>query len=409
MFAGPKIIKQDLVWGYDFGTNPSSPFDTRLIKRRFFKGKPTTNLISGGSNRANGVSDILYRGSHAGNATTVTPNYYYSPKRPHTIRFQSTNNTGYHMINQQFSTQNVSGTYYTYSFDYLVIKGNDDTFNEGVSIYGNGYKSPDSGSYASNITTKTVNLPGRKRWKRFSITYQATYTGYNMLRVNLFTGGHNGNNTGDYEVLMDNFKMEQASVPSPFTESSRSSTGVVIDLAKTSTIDVGNLSYDSNGLPYFNGTNSYISTGQFGGRTSTDPFTIEAIVRADSTSKAMMWLDTKGNGSNQRLYSSLVTSNRSNFGCQNKGWSHGTAEDTNYHHQVIVMDGSVCRVYDNGTQVQTHNYTTYNINGNIDVGARNVSNYEWIGEIPVFKIYDKGLTAQEVKKNYRAYKNRFNL
>ena len=94
MFAGPKIIKQDLVWGYDFGTNPSSPFDTRLIKRRFFKGKPTTNLISGGSNRANGVSDIFYRGSHAGNATTVTPNYYYSPKRPHTIRFQSTNNTG---------------------------------------------------------------------------------------------------------------------------------------------------------------------------------------------------------------------------------------------------------------------------------------------------------------------------
>jgi len=409
MFSGPKIIKEGLIWGYDFGTNPSSTFDTRLVKRRFFRGKESENIISGGVNRANGISDILYRGSHAGNATTVTPNYYYSPKRPHTIRFQSTNNTGYHMINQQYAPQNISGSYYTYSFDYLIIKGNDDTFNESVSIYGNGYKSPDGSGRGINITKTTVRIPGRGKWKRFSITYESTYTGYNMLRVNLYTGGFLGNNMGDYEVLMDNFKMEQSSIPSPFTESSRTSTGVVIDLSKTSTIDVGNLSYDDNGLPYFKGTNSYINTGQFGGRTSTDPFTIEAIVKADSTSKNMMWIDTKGNGSGQRLYSSLITPNRSNFGCQNKSWSHGKAEDTNYHHQVIVMDGGVCRAYDNGTQVHTHSYTSYNINGDIDVGARNVSDYEWIGEIPIFKIYNKGLTAQEVKKNYRAYKNRFNL
>ena len=31
------------------------------------------------------------------------------------------------------------------------------------------------------------------------------------------------------------------------------------------------------------------------------------------------------------------------------------------------------------------------------------------GEIPVAKIYQKALTAAEVKQNFNAYKNRFNI
>jgi hypothetical protein len=35
--------------------------------------------------------------------------------------------------------------------------------------------------------------------------------------------------------------------------------------------------------------------------------------------------------------------------------------------------------------------------------------YYFNGKIPVAKIYNRGLTAQEVKQNYQQYKTRFNL
>ena len=33
----------------------------------------------------------------------------------------------------------------------------------------------------------------------------------------------------------------------------------------------------------------------------------------------------------------------------------------------------------------------------------------WPGDIPVFKVYDRALSATEVKQNYNAYKNRFDI
>lgn len=176
-------------------------------------------------------------------------------------------------------------------------------------------------------------------------------------------------------------------------------------------IDLTNISYNSDGYPVFDGTNDYIVTDQLSGRNpTTSPFTVEAIVKANTTSSSMMWVDVDGNGSNQRFYSSLVTANRpGNFGTQSSAWSHGTCEDMDYHHQVIVMDGTTARVYDNGTQVGTRSYSSYTLPANIRIGSRSGTSYFWNGEIPVFKIYDKALSADEVSQNYKAYKNRFNI
>lgn len=161
----------------------------------------------------------------------------------------------------------------------------------------------------------------------------------------------------------------------------------------------------------FDGTDDYLITNLYSGRNpSSEPFTVEAIVKADTTGTNMMWVDVDGNGTNQRFYSSLFTAARpGNFGTQASAWSHGTAEDTNYHHQVIVMDGTTARVYDNGVQVGTRSYTSYTLPSNIRVGSRSGTSYHWNGVIPVFKIYDAALTAAEVKQNFNVYKNRFGI
>lgn len=161
----------------------------------------------------------------------------------------------------------------------------------------------------------------------------------------------------------------------------------------------------------FDGTNDHIQTNLYSGRnTATQPFTVEAIVKANNTNTAMMWVDVDSNGSNQRFYASLTTANRpSNFGIYNSAWSHGTCEDTNYHHQTIVMDGSTARYYDNGVQVGTKGYSAYTLPANIRIASRGASSYFWNGEIPVFKIHERALSATEVQQNFLAYKNRFNI
>ena len=123
----------------------------------------------------------------------------------------------------------------------------------------------------------------------------------------------------------------------------------------------------------------------------------------------MMWVDVDGNGSNQRFYSSLNTSTRSNFGIQGSAWSSGTPIDTNWHYQAIVMDGSTARAYDNGVQVHTKSYTSYTLPNNLRVGARSGTSYVWDGHIPVFRVYDRALTPEEITQNYNSYKTRFNI
>jgi len=166
---------------------------------------------------------------------------------------------------------------------------------------------------------------------------------------------------------------------------------------------------NSGASSYFNldGTDDYILTDFGSGRNpSTQPFTVEAWVRNNST-VAQMWVDTGGNGSNQRFYSTLINGSTRNFGIQNVAWSDSTPNDSsNWHHQAIVMDGSTARGYDNGIQVQTQGYSSYTLSGNIRFGGRNTA-YSWNGPISQARIYDRALSANEILSNYNAMKGRF--
>ena len=71
------------------------------------------------------------------------------------------------------------------------------------------------------------------------------------------------------------------------------------------------------------------------------------------------------------------------------------------------MNGSTATLYNNGTSHSSKSYTSYTLPNNIQVGGR--SGYRWLGHIPIFKIYDKVLTTDEIKQNYNAYKNRFDI
>ena len=122
-----------------------------------------------------------------------------------------------------------------------------------------------------------------------------------------------------------------------------------------------------------------------------------------------MWLDHGSNGTNQRLYSALITAdNTTPFGIQSSAWSLPSNADTSkWYHQALVMDSGTARGYYDGIAAGTKSYSSYTLPGNTRAGGR--ASYIWDGQIACFAVYDKALSAAEVKKNFNAQRRRFGV
>ena len=102
-------------------------------------------------------------------------------------------------------------------------------------------------------------------------------------------------------------------------------------------------------------------------------------------------------------------------GYQSLAPSKTTAGITNgqWHHIVGSWDGSTKRIYVDGVDkasVSKSGALTTNSNGAaIGSFGGTSSGYYFGGDIAIVKIYDKGLSATEIKQNFNAYKNRFDI
>ena len=160
----------------------------------------------------------------------------------------------------------------------------------------------------------------------------------------------------------------------------------------------------------FDGTDEFLTTPFGSGRNVyTNPVSVCAWVKADSTTASRMWLDVGGNGTNQRFYCALITaSNPSIFGTQGNAWAYSVNADTSkWYHQALVMDNGTARAYYDGIAAGTRAFTSYTLPSYVRIGGR--SGYEWDGKIAAVQIYDTILTPQQVKENFNQQRSRFNI
>jgi hypothetical protein len=178
------------------------------------------------------------------------------------------------------------------------------------------------------------------------------------------------------------------------------------------TIDAPTISLNSTaGLCFdFDGSDDLVTTSFGSGRNPfSSPTTYVAWVKTDSATASRMWLDHGSNGTNQRLYCALITAdNTTPFGIQSSAWSVPSNADTSkWYHQALVMDSGTARGYYDGIAAGTKSYTSYTLPGNVRAGGR--ASYNWDGQIASFAIYDKALSAAEVKQNFNSERNRFGV
>jgi hypothetical protein len=205
-------------------------------------------------------------------------------------------------------------------------------------------------------------------------------------------------------VDITNSQIEQKSNVTPFVNGTRSSTQGLLPVIGNSTIDLTNVSFDSNAQMTFDGTDDYLEiTSNLG---TLSQYTIEHVSFKGAENRMPIsfrsgpifyqfgdnsWYYTHGGVGGEYYYPKTKTIN---------GWGHW----------VIVYNGSFVRIYRNGVyEGQQATSGTANWTGGMRIGNYGYGSYPWLGQIAIAKMYNRALSDNEVRQNYQQYKTRFNL
>ena len=378
---GPNLIKDNLVFGYDTGYGIAD----NETATRFYPGETTENLIYDmGGTVTSAYPQVVYRSTatETNVVDTSAPGGKYS-------RFTGIDDSSNNQLYSQFSS---------YSID---VRG--DSVNYSVYLKGSGTCHLTIYDNQSGYgTSPTITLTSD--WVRYNYTrtVSASATTYWVaVRGVLDTT----------DVYIAGQQATRGTHATPYVENNRSSTQSLIDLKRTTDIDVSNVSFDSIGQPESDGTDDYISIPGSSKSAFGQNGSLEVIVKpTNSTGNDRLWC-TVNNSSSIDAYL-----NGSSYNVYMHGGVVGTTTPLtqNKHNHVVAtyINGTV-QIYINGTAgVMTGTTTGYNITNSssaLKIGAFSNGGYNLHGRIPTFKLYSKGLTAEEVKQNYNAYKNRFNI
>lgn len=380
------IVKEDLVFAYDTGYGVSD----NNSSTRFYPGESTDNKLRLFTSNTLSYPTNRYRVTVTEQNTvdSSAPNGQYS--RYTGIDGSDNNQVFYSYAGSGFSYTGQTITYSVY------LKGNGTCH---LTTY------DDQSGYGTSGTITLTN-----QWVRYSYTRSVSSSASSH-----WSGVRGILSSTDVYVAAS--QMEIKGHSTPFTPTTRSDTASLIDLAKTTDIDVSNISFDSTGQPTFDGTNDYIEATvtsitnatsltisywfKMNWATYWSPFV--TLLDSNGTQKFHTWF-----GSDRGIdFQTSINSVKPMF----------VASSTNYPNNeyinvVMVINGE-------GTNnVKCYVNAIYKAQGSLSFNTHDIdklrigrdlgSSYGG-GHMPRLAIYNVPLTEQEIKQNYNAHKNRFDI
>ena len=389
MNVGPDLLQENLLYGYDTGYSVAS----LGAGTRHFKGKPTTNLTT------STLTPVFSSWSGlVGTSTTYTGGYLGNSG----VHVKITSGGGVNWWTSP-SLAGLSGnTQYTVSatmrFTGRVFNGNDANI-----LYIREYNSSNNqlrelGYFNSN---RMLHLGGG--WYRIwgTVTTQATTN-----RI-LLHGYSYDTNT---DIKLQDLQFEAGSVASPFVgyNNSRADSSCLIDLTGNTDISLSNVSFDDTftplGNPTFDGTGDFIDvTTDFG---VLNQYSFEWVENPNQTHKMPIATRT-----NTAFYKYGAYSWRYTHGGTAAEFYHTTGATSGWHHWVITYDGATLKIFQDNASLGTRSVTgTADFSQGLKIGWWSAGgDYDFNGDIPVMKFYNRALTTSEIDSNFKAYKNRFNI
>jgi hypothetical protein len=289
-----------------------------------------------------------------------------------------------------------SGKYATFTFDYYVSPGTtvDNTLLANLENYG-------GSALGGNINAPNT-LTGV--WQTVTTTFGPT-GGSGTQAMFLYPGGCGTRfgNTG--YILYKNPQVEFLPHKTPFVQTTRSATQGLLPLVGSSTLDLSNVSFDSNAQMTFDGTNDSVDIPTNFGTLSQ--YTIEYVAYKGSEGRMPIAGRTSNSFYKYGDYSWYYT----HSGGAAEFYHSTSPAISGYLHCVITYDGANVKVWRNNNYAGAQSSTgTANFSDGFKIGYwTGGGGYAWNGDIPVVKIYNRALSAGEVRQNYLHYKTRFNL
>lgn len=265
-------------------------------------------------------------------------------------------------------------------------------------------------AYIGHDFSSTRTIAANSDWQKVQWTVNQSNMNNDYVEFRPYT-----NTDGVYLEMTMPMVEVNVTYASQFVNGTRSATQGLLDLTGNRTVDLSNMSYDSNAQPVLDGSDDLIQTS-IGTNSLGTVASFEFIMNCDNVQKSPVisgyigasptenrWdiqLDRWGNDDIRFVFhadESGVVSNTT--------FSTGT-----YYHIVFTVDTltDIASVYVNGVLDNT-SAANQGLNTGVDIkiGAGDGTNYA--GELPVVKIYNRALTADEIRTNYVHYKGRYQI
>lgn len=389
----PKIVTDGLVFAYDMANTKKS-----------WKGRPITNQFAIPTPDANGYVGFQVNGT--GTFRRIfSGNYGGYDIEPNDIVYRyDLGSTGCHYHGNDVTIN--AGQTATWSFDYYV--------DPSVTGYpSTNYLANFEGVIGGSAGDPTPTQIGV--WKRITFTGTAGSTG--MCRMLLYPGACGDRLATGGFVLFKNPQVEfdaPGNNPSPFVAGTRSNTQALIDLTGNKTITAVSPTYYSDNTFKFKGAGQRLDTNL---TTFGNNATWEAWIKCDgSVTPYNMFMGRMlpyfGFYDGNSLYFSnyigaAQQSIRTTTNLTSNTWYHATFT-TSYDGVNTTM-----KIYTNGVETATGTFAGaqgYDGSYSFSVGdGQNASWYRFDGQVPVVKVYNRALSAAEVKQNFNALRGRYGL
>lgn len=409
----PNIVLDGLVLYYDMNNTKKS-----------YLGKPVTSFynngqLAGGQDVVQAFNQTL---SNPVNTVVQMPNPGNSP---YVIRSTSVGGSPATEYELFLTGTLVANTTYCMSCWYAKTAnwdGNDTVFH---SRWWNADGS-EQGTVGGGVgtTVETANVEGLT-WSRI---YQTFTTGATSDGRFSWYAGYPAQNTAGYRYFT-NFQLEVGSYPSPFSDGVRSNTRALIDISGNHIITANSLTYANNATTTFSfvgASNNYISVPN-SNLFKNNQFTVEMMLYLNNYNSADVTTFGVGSGNYAQWYfRTLSTSIQWTVQGANvpryHDWQISGSNLTNnfplntWIHVCLPVDAestSSQQIYINGVATLNSSVTSVTAVSTWTPASLYIGGYSWDGysnsQIPLYKYYNRVLSAAEIQQNFNAIRSRYGL
>lgn len=392
MNYGTSIVQGGLVFHYDMHN-----------KAKSWKGMPLTNQFPLPTPSSNGDVTFPTQGSGTFNRVSAGLTYGGYTVQPSDVVYRfdlsAVNNCWYHGGSASIS----AGVYPTFTFDYYISP---DAANLGSS----GTLLANFENYGGGAVSGSAALPNVEKGVWQTVTFSGGQTGSSGTQAMfLYPGGCGYYLASSGYILYKNPQVifsSTSGMVAPFVSGTRSTTEAIKDLTGNNTLTATSLTYNIDGSFSFNGSD-YIDISNSALISGTNPFTIESWTNKTSGSYGAI-LDNYGSG-----YANGIWWATAGLYIQGSVYHSDYSNSmAGIHHSACTRDSSGNVVlYRDGVQVNTGTLTgsvPTNINWRIGADVNGASE-AMNGSIYNIKVYNRVLSASEIRQNFNATRGRYGI